>query len=175
MKKSSVLLIALTILPFSTSRCLTDNQATFIGCATIVGIGTGYYYYNYHYKPSLNNTNTTNNPDKNTAIQRTAMPNQNKTLVTLVQERFPQASKPEVNTEINTPKILPITKQTEEKTTPEVASVKITHPTIITETPTNNVEPIAKTESCFLNNVHNSIKKMNLKRLLSENIDVLEG
>jgi len=177
MKKSLLVLTIFSTLPFSATHCITREQATFgVGCATIAG-AAGTYYYFYHYKPSLNNTNNANNSTKVTPAQVTTnktltdlvqkpTKNSDKTLTQLVQERFPQTSAPEVKTEIDTPKILPVTQKTEEKPT---------SPAIVTENTKANVESVTKAESCFLNNVRNSIEKMNLERLLLENMDVLEG
>jgi len=177
MKKLSILLVALTILPFSTSRCLTDNQATFIGCATIVSIILGGYCYSKHLQHQRKTPDNTANNPKEKSVLDIAQKNPDKDLISIVQKHFPQAPTTEKNTEpeIITQKISPIIKQTEERKTAQSASGKIINPTIVAETPTTNIEPVTKAESGFLTNVRNSIEKMNLERLLLENIDVLEG
>jgi len=159
MKKFLFALAVLATLPFSSSHCMDrETKMALVGLGTLAAGTAGYCYYNYYYKTPAT---TPNNPKENTPLQL-AINRPDQTPMTIIQRRFPQDSA----------KIKAIF---DEKNTTETVSGKVTGPVIVTEAPTTNVEPVAKTESCFLNNVRNSIEKMDLEKLLLENLDLLEG
>lgn len=157
MKKFLFALMIFTTLPFSSTHGI-DRETAICGAGIVLAAAGTYYIYNY-VAPVPNDTSTP-----------APKPTLSEVLSEVLAKQDPQFADFLKN---HNSKLVSTTPTTDNSDNDKPKVTVITAPVIKTK---NITEPTASTiASDFLNNVHDSIKKMNLERLLLENMDVLEG
>lgn len=168
MKKFLFALAIFAMLPFKPTHCLTEQETMIVklcaGAGLVITLGAFQYYRSY-----------SNNANQPTTTLSQQLLTQQKNEVTATLDEFMKKTDPDhkkFRTEQT--KVVPVT--VEQKNTQQPVSGKMlqqepSKQPIVTAA----IQPTSTEQPSFLNNIYKSAQKMNLDKLLLENMDVLEG